>query len=265
MPASLRPPRRILAAAAVVALFLLCAASGSAETVQRGQLRVSFAGRVAPTRLPRRGTAPIAVRVGGHVRTTDLSIPPQLQRIEIAINRHGRFDFAGLPTCRLAQIQPSTSAEAMRACGDAKVGEGRFAADVVIPAQSPFPSQGRMVAFNGVEDGRPVILAHVYGEQPIPTSYTLLLQIRHTPGTFGTVLTADLPTATSAIAFVTDITLTLGRSYRYRGQTHSYLSAGCPAPNGFPGTVFPLVRASFGFAGGPALTSVLNRSCKASG
>jgi hypothetical protein len=233
--------------------------------VQRGRVRVSFSGRIDPARLPRRGAAPIAVSVGGRVTTTDDGTPPQLRRIEIAINRNGHFDFAGLPVCRMTQIQPSTTAEAARACGRAKVGEGRFAADVVIPGQSPFPSRGKVVAFNGIDRGRRVILAHVYGSSPIPTSYTLPLRIGSGRGTFGTVLRADLPRVTSKVAFVTYIALTLRRRYRYRGAVHSYLSASCPAPQGFPGTVFPLARPSFSFAGGPTLTSVLTRSCRAAG
>jgi hypothetical protein len=236
-----------------------------AETVQRGNLRVAFSAGISPTKLPRSGTAPVAVALGTRIRTIDRSVPPQLRKIEIAINRHGRFDFTGLPTCRRAQIQPSTTLESLRACGPAKVGEGRFSADVVIPEQSPFPSEGKLIAFNGTEHGRPVILAHVYGPNPIPTSYTFPLRIRHDRGTFGTVLGASLPNVTSKVAFVTHISLDLRRRYHYRGRTHSYLSADCPAPAGFPGAVFPLARASLDFAGGPTLTQVLTRSCRVTG
>jgi hypothetical protein len=236
-----------------------------AETVQRGNLRVSFTGSISPTKLPRRGAAPIAVSVGARVLTTDRSTPPQLRRIEIAINRNGRFDFAGLPTCSIDRIQPSSTAEALRACGAARVGSGSFAADVVIPEQSPFPSTGRLVAFNGVLGGRRVILAHVFGTEPIPTSYTFPLRFEHDRDTFGTVLRASLPEATAGIAYVTRISLTLRRRYRYRGKTRSYLSAGCPAPRGFPGAVFPLARASLDFTDGPTLTKVLTRSCRAAG
>jgi hypothetical protein len=59
--------------------------------------------------------------------------------------------------------------------------------------------------------------------------------------------------------------LRLNRRFSYRGKRRSYLSAGCPAPAGFSGASFPLVRASFGFAHGTTLTSVLTRTCKATG
>jgi hypothetical protein len=255
--------RRIVTA--IAALCLLGAAVAIAETVQRGSVRVSLTGRISPTILPRNRTAPIAVSFGAKVTTPDRRVPPQLQRIEIAINRNGRLDFAGLPTCRRYRIQPATTVDALRACGRAKVGEGRFAAKVVIPEQSPFPSRGRLIAFNGIDHGRPVILAHVYGTDPIPTSYTFPLRIARDQGTFGTVLSANLPSVTAKIAFVTYIAVTLRRHYRFHGRAHSYLSAGCPAPRGFPGTVFPLARASLDFAGGPSLTKVLTRSCRAAG
>jgi hypothetical protein len=162
-------------------------------------------------------------------------------------------------------IQPARTAEALKACGPAKVGEGRFAADVVIPEQSPFPSRGKLIAFNGVEHGRHVILGHVYGPDPIPTSYTFPMRIERDRDRFGTVLRAELPRVTSRVAFVTHISLTLRRSFRYRGRPHSYLSASCPAPKGFPGAVFPLARASLDFAGGPSVSQVLTRSCHTAG
>jgi hypothetical protein len=249
------------AAAAALAL-LLAAGAARAELAQEGNLRVRFEADVAPKTLPRAGTAPISVSVGGTVSTTDGSQPPALHRFEVAINRSGRLDAKGLPVCRRENIQPATTANAMAACGPARVGEGSFAANVVIPEQSPFPSKGHMVAFNGVQGGKPVIFAHVYGTEPIPTSFTLPLRISRAKGRFGTVLSASLPNVTSDVAFVTGISLTLGRSFSYRGERHSYLSAGCPAPKGFPGALYPLAHTSFSFADGRVLGAKLVRNCK---
>lgn len=249
----------------LAAVLVLAGALAQAEIAQRGELRVTFEGKIAPHALPRRGTAPIAVSLGGRIATTNRSAPPQLRGMEIAINRAGRLDYRGLPACRLEEIQPSTTANALAACGAAKVGEGSFSANVVIPQQSPFPSRGKLIAFNGTEKGKPVIFAHVYGTDPVPTSYTLALRIDRSRGTYGTVLRASLPEVTSDIAFVTGISLSLKRSFRYRGTRHSYLSAGCPAPSGFSGAVFPFARVSFTFAGHKTLTSTLNRNCKVRG
>ena len=247
------------------ALLLLAAGAAIAhgETVQKGHLRVAFSGQFAPHALPRRGTAPISVAIGGRITATDGKAPPQLRRITIAINRSGHLNGAGLPVCRLDDVQPSTDRGALAACGGSLVGQGNFSANVELPQQAPFPSRGKVLAFAGREHGKPVILAHVYGTDPIPTSYTLPFEIRRSAGTFGTVLTASLPQVTSDWGFVTGLDLRLNRRFTNHGKRRSYLSAGCPAAPGFPGAVFPLARASFSFARGTTIASVLNRACKA--
>jgi hypothetical protein len=244
-------------------LLAAVAAVAQGETVQKGHLRVAFSGEFSPHALPRRGAAPIAVAIGGRISTTDGRPPPQLRRITIEINRSGHLGAVGLPSCDLDDIQPSTNQGALASCRDSLVGSGNFTANVELPQQAPFPSRGKVLAFAGRERGKPVILAHVYGTEPVPTSYTLPFEIGRSAGTFGTVLTASLPQVTSDWGFVTGLDLRLNRRFSYRGSGRSYLSAGCPAPPGFPGATFPLARASFAFAGGMTLASVLNRACKA--
>jgi hypothetical protein len=119
------------------------------------------------------------------------------------------------------------------------------------------------VAFNGTLRGRPAILAHVYGVDPVPVSYTIVFGIRPARGTFGTVLRASLPGATGDAGFVTGISLELGRDFRFRGRPRSYLSASCPAPPAMRGAVFAFARSTFSFAGGRRLSATLTRSCQA--
>jgi hypothetical protein len=239
--------------AAAVALAGLLVSGAPAEVAQKGGVRVSVTGEMSPSKLPRRGTAPVAVSLAGHIAPTKSGALPQLERIAVAINSHGRLQTRGLPVCRRGHIDPSTTAEALAACGPSLIGQGRFSANVKIPEQSPFPSKGKVLAFNGKLAGRPAIFAHVYGTEPVPTSYVLAFVVKRTKGTYGTLLEASLPGATGEWGYVTGISLKLKRSY---------LAAGCPAPAGFPGVVFPLMRTSFGFEGGPTLTSTLNRSCQ---
>jgi len=250
-----------------IALLLSAAASlAQAEPVQQGGLRVTVQGEIAPRTLPREGVAPVAVDVRGRIENRKSSAPPSLRRLEIAINRQGRLDYRGLPVCPLARIQPATSQNALAACRSSLVGQGSFSADVAIPQQSPFPSRGKLLAFNGREHGKPVIFAHVYGTEPVPTSLTLPMRISTIRrGTFGTLLSTSLPRVTSKIAFVTGISLRLERRFRYRSEAHSYLAASCPAPRGFSSAVFPLLRATFAFEGGRTLKSVLIRRCAVRG
>jgi len=231
-----------------------------AELVQKGSVRVSLSAALSPTRLPRHGTAPISVSIGGHISSTSKGEVPRLKEVTFAFNKAGRIDLRGIPRCRLGHIDPSTTQEALLACEPSLVGEGHFSANVRFPEQSPFPSEGKVLAFNGVLRGSPVIFAHIYGTKPVPTSYVLPLSIGR--GTFGTVLHASLPDATGEWGYVTGLTLKLGGAFAH---DHGFLSAGCPAPPGFPGAIFPLLRSSFAFAGGKTLTATLNRSCRARG
>lgn len=252
------------AALSLGALLLLALASlAYAETIQKQGLRVAFNGEISPKRLPREGTAPVAVAVDTKVSTPSGKAPAQLKEITIAINRHGKLDSTGLPKCEIEDIQPATTQKALAACRRSLVGEGSFSASVALSRQAAFPSAGKMFAFSGTFEGKPAILAHVYGTKPVPTSFTLPFVIGRSKGTFGTTLTAKLPESDNS--FVTGISLTLHRTYSYKGKKRSFASAGCPAPKGLPGASFPFAKASWAFAGGKRLSSVLVRSCEAKG
>jgi hypothetical protein len=249
---------------AIVATILAVAGASiaGAELTAHGDLFVRFSGGIAPDALPRQARAPISVSVTGTVRTLSGDRPPALRRISIAINRGGHLDTGGLPVCRQSQIEPSTTAEAMAACGDALVGGGSYTADVAFPEQSSFPSHGRILAFNAVVDGQRAILAQVYGTKPVPITRIIVFRIRQSRGTFGTVLTGFLPVTLNRYGYVKQISLSLHRNFTYRGQERSYLSAACAAPAGFPGATFAFAHASMTFADGRTLSSTLTRSCK---
>jgi hypothetical protein len=246
---------------AFLASILVFASLADAEVIQRGGVRVAFDGQIYPRRLPRTGTTPVKVTVATKISSVDPKSEPQLTRIQIAINSNGHIDPTGLPICEVSDIQPSTTGKALEACPGSKVGEGSFSATVAVSKKVAFPTAGKLIAFNGVYEGRPAILAHVYGTDPLPTSFTLPFVIGQERGTYGTTLTATLPAAQGN--FVNGIELTLHRTFDYRGKARSYASAGCPAPQGSPGAVFSFARATYSFAGGRRLTSVLTRTCKA--
>ena len=60
--------RCAVALALSATLLASTAAAVRAEVVQKGNLRVTTSGQLAPSRLPRHGAAPIAVTVGGGSR-----------------------------------------------------------------------------------------------------------------------------------------------------------------------------------------------------
>jgi hypothetical protein len=242
-------------------LGLLGGEAGTAGIVQKGALRVSFEGSLRPKRLPRVGHAPVSISLSGRIRTTDGSAPPHLRRLAIAINRQGRLDTRSLPRCHYHQIQPASTREALAACRRALVGTGIFEADVRLPEQSPFPSNGKVLAFNGVLHGEPVLYAHIYGPKPIPISQVIPFRIRRTPGTYHVALVARLPEVAAEWGYVSGLELTLGGTAAIRRRAQAYLSAGCPAPAGFSAAVFPLAHTTFAFDDGRSLGTTLTGVC----
>lgn len=240
--------------------FLAAPARG--ELTARGDLLARFTGGIAPDALPRQGDAPIAVSVQSAVRTFSGDVPPALQTITIALNSAGRLDTRGLPRCRQAEIETASSAQALSICRAALLGSGSYSADLAFPEQVVFASRGRVLAFNAVVGGRPAILAHVFGSEPALTSRVIVFRIHRGQGTFGTVLSGTMPEEANGYGSVTSIALRLFRNYVYRGERHSYISAGCPAPAGFTSAVFPFAKVAMSFAGGRLLASTLTRTCR---
>jgi hypothetical protein len=238
----------------------LATTSAKAELTQHGDLFVTFNGGLSPTALPRHTLAPISVSVSGTVRTPPGTTPPPLRQIQIALNRSGHLDTTGLPICHASQLEGTTSAEALAACRDSLVGSGSYVARASFPEQATFPTQGHILAFNAVSEGRPVILAHLFGTKPVGTS-VLTFYIQHPRGAYGTQLTDNLPASLNHYGYVTRISLNLHRNFTYRGQHRSYLSAACTAPAGLSIALFPFAHASMRFEGGATLASTLIRSC----
>jgi len=255
--------KRLVSLALVALLVLVAIATAEAETTQSGNVRIALQGAITPNRLPRTGSAPVKVAVGTRIVSLNPKNPPQLTRISIAINRYGRLDYAGLPVCEVDDIQPSTTQKAIEACPGSRIGQGHFSATIGLSKKATFPASGKLVAFNGTYRGKPAILAHVYGTDPLPTSFTLPFVIGHGHGTYGTTLTATLPAAEGN--YVTGLDLTLAHRYSYRGKAHSYANASCPAARGASLATFSFAKASYSFAGGRKLSSTLIRNCKVRG
>lgn len=250
----------------VIGLALAAVASAAtAAVIQTEGLRITVLGQVLPFKLPRDRVAPVAVFISGHVDTVNGSLPPQLQKMVVRVNRHGLLQPHGIPTCRIKQIQPGDSARALANCGDALVGSGRFWASVVLPEQGAYPTRGRLLVFNGRRHGSPVLFAHIFTSQPFNTSFVVTFAIERVGGQFATRLTADFPRALGSWGFVNRIKLTLRRKFTYRGRQHSYFNASCPAPAGARLTSFVLAKASFFFAHREPISLDVPKVCKVAG
>jgi len=250
---------------ATTCVVMATASLAHAELAEHGDLFIRFSGGIAPNALPRHDRAPIAVRMTGVIKTLSGERPPSVRRISIALNGGGKIDSRGLPVCERRQIEPSSSQEALERCRDALVGTGSYDADIAFPEQDAFRSRGRILAFNAVVDGEEAILAHIYGPDPVPITRIIVFRIRETEGTYGTIISGSLPRSLIRWGYLKSISLDFRRTYLYRGDRRSYISAACAAPAGFPGAVFPFARASMAFEDGRTLSSTLTRSCRVRG
>jgi hypothetical protein len=244
------------------ALTIVVGVATGAVVVEKG-VRITVLSQIQPYRLPRTDPAPIAVFLAGHIATRSGAMPPQLQQMTVKVNRHGLLQSRGLPTCTLAEIQPSSTQRALERCSDALVGSGRFWASIVLPEQRPYPTRGRLLVFNGRRNGRPVIFAHIYTTLPFATSFVITFGIKHiSSGPYGTELSASLPQALGSWGFVNRIKLTLRRKYPYRNRQRSYFNASCPAPSETSVTAYPLAFASFYFPDGKPVSLTVTKSCR---
>jgi hypothetical protein len=230
--------------------------------VQSEGLRITVLSQLKPYKLPKGKPAPIAVFVAGHLEATTGGVPPQLQKLTIDVNRHGLLQSKGLPACRIPEVQPASTQRALANCDGALVGSGQFWANIVLPDQGAYRTQGRLLIFNGREGKRPVLLAHIYTSHPFNTSFVIPFSIEHiAKGAYGTRLSASLPQALGTWGYLDRIKLTLRKKYTYQGKQLSYFNAACPAPGGAKRASFPLAFATFSFAGRPSLSATVNKTC----
>jgi hypothetical protein len=250
---------------AILLAFVALAATGiaSADTHKVGSMVVQLSARLAPKRLPREGQSPVAVTVGWKISTVDGSEPPTVKSVRIQINHHGILDPTGLPTCPYSQIQPASTARALKNCRPALVGTGNFTARVGLEGQENYDTQGKMVVFNGVEGGQPTLFGQIYTSYPFAASFVIPFKVsksRH--GTFGTTLDAKLPTSLVNWGNLTEVNMRLSRKFAYRGHSRSFLRAGCPTPEGVPTASFPLAKTDLDFIGGAHVSSTLTENCR---
>ncbi|HEX5983975.1 MAG TPA: NHL repeat-containing protein [Solirubrobacterales bacterium] len=233
------------------------------ETQQVGNMLLSVSAKLAPKKLPRDRRAPVAVSVGWKISSTDGSEPPKLKTIGIEINRNGILDATGLPACPYRRIQPASTSRALANCRASLVGTGSFSALVGLEGQERYVAKGKMLVFNGVEKGKPVLYGQLYSSFPFANSFVIPFAISRTKrGAYGTTLRARLPANLRAWGNLTEVEMRLSRKYAHRGKRRSFLSASCPTPKGVGLAIFRLAKTSFAFSGGTDVSSTLTETCK---
>ena len=168
--------------------LLALAAVAQAEVAQKGTIRVKFDGQLTPNKLPRTATTPVKVSVAAKISPTNSKAPaPQMTRLEIEINKFGVLDSDGPAGLRLRRNPAGDHLRRPRGLPQV-AGRRRHASPPTSrsPGARPFPADGKLYAFNGEIEGKPAVLAHVYGVRPAPVSFTLAFIIGHAKGKFGT-------------------------------------------------------------------------------
>ncbi|MGE5282419.1 MAG: hypothetical protein ACM3N0_08900 [Chloroflexota bacterium] len=254
---------RRLATVVLIALGAVIAGVVPAQGVVEHSLRVEVNADFAPHALPRKRLAPIEVQLGGSISTTDGSRQPALRELSIAMNRAGRISSVGLPTCSPRRLQQTTTEAALAACPGALVGHGSFAANVDFEGAPAIPAQGKVLVFNARIDGRPGMLLHLYGSQPVRAAFVLPFTVSHKRhGRFGTVFLARIPRLASGIGYITKLQLKIGRRYGFKGERRDFLSARCNLPSGFTELSFVLAKMTFAFEDGRRVIARPERICR---
>ena len=240
----------------------LGAARADGERTQRGNLIVSLDGGLAPLKLPRDRTAPIVVHLEGGLQTADGAPLPRVTTVELGLPSQGVISTKGLPTCSARRLRNTTGPEALSACGDALVGNGRLEAEVHVPNQAPFLIRARLLAFNGRSDGRRAVILHAFSSRP-PTAVVLPFVFRPGGGRFATALVAQLRPSLGLWPHLAGFSLTLGRRFQFQGRGRSYISASCPIPRNLTAGFFSFARSAYTLAGGRRLALSIPRGCRA--
>jgi hypothetical protein len=224
--------RKTVLRALAVAAVLLLAAGGSALALRLhvGNIIVTTDGGFSPTTLPKDHFAPIKLHGYGKISTGDGSLPPVLEQIVLWFDKHGSVETRGLPVCTAGKLEATTTKQARKLCPGAIVGTGLGKAVVAFPEQPPIPATSPLTIFNGPKKhGNPTVLAHAHLTVPTPTTFVVPIEIQRVhDGRYGFKTVADIPKIAGGSGIPIYGRLSIGREWKYKGKTLSYVNAGCP-------------------------------------
>lgn len=238
----------------LTAIALIAAPVAHAEKAASGTVVVNVEGELNSPSAPTDSLVPVGLRLGGSITTTDLSVPPELNRVIVDFNEDVSLQTVGFPNCSLARLESDSAETAKHECAAAMVGHGKVTARFTPPEQDPFILHSKLFAFNGHIGSRPAIFAQVTSSKPLPLNYVIPFEIKRVRGIFGTEVIGTIPPI-GAFLFgeITAFHLSLKRFYSRAGHPASLLRAKC-APFG---DSFPIGNASFSFSDGTMVNITL--------
>jgi hypothetical protein len=247
---------RTLIVVAVVAL--VGAGAAQALKLRIGNLIISGDGGFSPTTLPKHENAPI--KLFGHAKfsTADGTRPSPLRKLVLEFDKHGAVETRGLPKCSMAKLVATTTATARRNCSGAIVGKGFGTALVELPEQRGIKASSPLTLFNGPPvHGNPSVLGHAHLDYPAPTTYVILIEIQKiSNGRYGFKTVANFPRIANDYGSPLSGRLTIGRTWKYKGETLSFANAHCA-----DGRL--QAKAQFSFKDGSFVQGTIFKPCKA--
>ncbi len=207
---------------AVVSAALADAAGEKPIVVRAGDLILTFNGSATPKALPKFKLAPLSLHASGQIATVDGSQPPALKEFILDTGKTGAIETKGVPTCRVAELEATSTETAERACPGAIVGKGNAEVRVEFPESTPFDASGPLVIFNGgTKAGKTLMLIHAYINVPAPTALvTEVTTTKEHQGVYRLHTVASIPVVAGGSGSVTGFELSITRK--------GYLLASCP-------------------------------------
>lgn len=241
----------------IAAIALVGAGGADAIKLRVGNIIISGDGGFTPTTLPKHENAPIKLFGHSKFSTTDGSRPSPLKTLTLEFDKHGEVETRGLQKCTMGKLVATTTKVARKLCSNAIVGKGFGTGIVALPEQRPIKVSSPLTLFNGpVRHGNPTVLGHAHIDYPGPTTYVILIEIQRVHhGRYGFKTVANFPRIVNGYGSPVSGHLTIGRTWKYKGQTLSYANARCA-----DGRL--QARAEFTFESGDFVQGTLFKPCK---
>jgi hypothetical protein len=247
--------------------------NAAGERIEAEDLMPWFGGGLLPDKLPRSHRSPVELL---------LDYTPEIKRAELQsfsleLSRTIAIHTEGLRGCPISDLYLSAKA-AKRMCAGSLVGHGAVTSEVPIPGQPAGPVKRGLLAFYSQTGRQRYILAQVTSGPPHPLTYVIPFRLK-SPSSEGFGLRLEVahmsevrgevrygPRLEGVYSKISELDLSLKRAFKYKGRRVGFLSADCPAPRGYSGVTYLLmkVRLTYTVAGGaPQSRSLaLTRSCR---
>lgn len=181
-----------------------------------------------PRELPAKGNAPITLSSTTRINVKGGS-PPTLETIDFLIDKHGFVNSKAFPTCKLAQLERATPAQARKRCAGALVGKGTGKALVTMPGRAPFQITSPISFFNTAPiGGKPTLIAHAYEQVPAPKALLVPIVIEKVSrGRYGFQVQVEMPEIAGGMGAATLAEAAVGATRTRKGKKVGYVNAHC--------------------------------------